>query len=56
MRKPVSSCLCGCHYQGVGYCERCSRVHKYEWDSKEIVQDNHKEKNFRRFKKKRRRL
>ena len=56
MRKPVSSCLCGCHYQGVGYCERCSRFHQSEWTLKETVEDNRKQKQSKYFHKPRRKF
>ena len=56
MRKPVSSCLCGCHYQGVGYCERCSRFHQSEWTLKETVEDNRKQKQSKYFRKPRRKF
>ena len=54
--KSVCSCLCGCHYHGTGYCEKCKSFHKYEWGSKEIINDNKEQKNFKRFRKPRRRM
>lgn len=36
MRRSISSCLCGCHYQGIGYCKRCSKHHENEKTSNEI--------------------
>jgi len=54
--KSISNCLCGCHYQCVGYCEKCKSFHKYEWDSKEIAQDNKQQHDFKRFRKPRRRM
>jgi hypothetical protein len=35
MKRSVCKCFCGCHWNGIGFCENCTGQHKYEIGEKD---------------------
>ena len=54
--RTIMNCFCNCHSVGIGFCDKCKRQHKYEMDDEQIIVDNKERKQFKRFRKPRRKL
>ena len=54
--KSIINCFCNCHGVGIGFCKLCKRFHQNEMNDEQVIEHNREQKQFKRFRKLRRKL